>query len=127
MSVLRSPLKRAAGLGSAKEGLSHWWTQRLTSVALVPLVLWFVFSLARIPELDYLQFRVWIASPVTATLLIVFLIAAFYHLQLGLQVIVEDYVHTGWLKLTSLILVNFSCWLLAVAAIISVLKLYLGR
>ena len=127
MSVLRSPLKRAAGLGSAKEGLSHWWTQRLTSVALVPLVLWFVFSLARIPELDYLQFRVWIASPVTATLLIVFLIAAFYHLQLGLQVIVEDYVHTGWLKLTGLILINFSCWLLAVAAIISVLKLYLGR
>ena len=127
MSVLRSPLKRAEGLGSAKEGLSHWWMQRLTSVALVPLVLWFVFSLARVPELNYFEFRLWVASPVTATLLILFLLAAFYHLQLGLQVIVEDYVHAGWLKLSSLVLVSFSCWLLAVAAIVSVLKLHLGR
>jgi succinate dehydrogenase / fumarate reductase, membrane anchor subunit len=123
---MRTPLGQAQGLGSAKEGVGHWWAQRLTSVALIPLVLWLAFSLACLPGMSYIEFRGWLNSPITATLLVLFLIALFYHLQLGLQVILEDYVHSGWLKLLSLVLVNFTCWLLGVAAVLSVIKLYLG-
>ena len=126
MKSLRTPLSQAQGLGSAKEGVGHWWAQRLTSVALIPLVLWLAFSLAALPGMSYIEFRGWLNSPFTATLLVLFLIALFYHLQLGLQVIIEDYVHSGWLKLGSLVLVNFTCWVLAAGGILSVLKLYLG-
>ena len=126
MSRLRSPLAEANGLGSAKEGASHWWMQRLTSVALVPLVLWFAFSLACLPELDHAAFSGWLTNPLTATLLVAFVVVMFYHLKLGLQVIIEDYVHAPALKLASLVLVSFACWFLAAAAVVSALKIYLG-
>lgn len=127
MSRLRSPLAEAQGLGSAKEGASHWWVQRLTSVALVPLVLWFAFSVACLPEMNHAGFSEWLGSPVTATLLILFVVMMFYHLQLGLQVIIEDYVHSPWLKISSLVLMSFGCWVLATAAVISTLKVFLGN
>ena len=121
---LRTPLSKAKGLGSAKEGSHHWWLQRLTAVALIPLSIWLVFSIALLSSTSYETIVGWLQSPVIVVLLILFIVATFYHTQLGLQVIVEDYVD-GWLKIVTLILINFLCILLAVAGIIAVLKVYL--
>lgn len=126
MKTLRSPLGQAQGLGAAKEGVSHWWVQRLTGAALVPLGLWFVFSLASLTGMDYVHIRTWLHGPVNASLMVLMLIATFYHLQLGMQVIVEDYVHSGKAKLLILVVINFGCWLLGAASILSVLKIFLG-
>ena len=125
-ATLRSALGQAQGLGAAKEGASHWWMQRLTSVALVPLALWFVFSLASLPDMDYVHLRIWLHSPISASLMVLLLIAMFYHLQLGMQVIIEDYVHAGTYKLVAIIAVSFGCWLLGAASILSVLKIFLS-
>jgi succinate dehydrogenase / fumarate reductase membrane anchor subunit len=93
----RTPLGRVRGLGSAKEGVAHWWAQRLTALALIPLTLWFVISVVQMIGADPPQVVEWIGSPVTAILLIVLIGATFHHAQLGVQVVIEDYVHTGWL------------------------------
>ena len=126
MSRLRTPLSKAMGLGAAGEGAAHWWMQRLTAVALVPLTLWFAFSVAMIDELDHTNFVAWVESPLVSILLILLIVTGFYHMQLGLKVIVEDYMHVKWMKLTGIILVNFVCILLMVAGIMSVLKIVLG-
>ena len=123
---LRTPLGRVLGLGSAKEGVSHWWWQRLTSVALVPLALWFIFSLASLAATEHAAVVAWMQSPLVATLLILFIVVSFYHAQLGLQVVLEDYVHTEWLKLTCLIALKFAAVLLAGVAVISILQVALG-
>ncbi len=121
---LRTPLSEAKGLGSAKEGVGHWWMQRLTAVALVPLAIWFAFAAAMLGSASYETMVAWLQSPVVAVLLILFIAATFYHTQLGLQVIVEDYVE-GWLKIVSLVLINLLCIILAVAGIIALLKIFL--
>ena len=121
---LRTPLSEAKGLGSAKEGVGHWWMQRLTAVALVPLAIWFAFAVAMLGSASYETMVAWLQSPVVAVLIILFIAATFYHTQLGLQVIVEDYVE-GWLKIVSLVLINFLCIILAVAGIIALLKIFL--
>jgi len=120
---MRTPLGRVRGLGSAKEGVGHWWAQRLTAVALVPLLVWFVASLVEMAGADYAHVVAWIAEPPVAVLLALLFVAGFYHLALGLQVVIEDYVHTEPARLVSLIVVRFGCWALAVAAIFSVLKI----
>ncbi len=122
----RSHLSKVQGLGSANEGVAHWWAQRLTAVALIPLVLWFTFAVATVGGMDYATLTAWIKSPVVAVLLILFIIASLYHMQLGLKVIVEDYVHVKWLNLTTIILVDFISIVLMVAGILSVLKITLG-
>ncbi len=124
--ILRSPLARARGLGSAKEGVEHWWLQRLTSIALVPLVLWFAASLVALTGAGYDEVRAWIAAPVPAVLTVLLLAVTFYHLKLGLQVVIEDYVPVVWHKVTLLIAVSFGCVLLAAASIFAVLKISLG-
>ena len=121
---LRTPLSEAKGLGSAKEGVGHWWMQRLTAVALIPLSIWLAFSVAMLGSASYATVIAWLQSPVAVVLLILFIVATFYHTQLGLQVIVEDYVG-GWLKIVTLVLINFLCILLAVAGIIALLKIFL--
>ena len=121
---LRTPLSEAKGLGSAKEGASHWWIQRLTAVALIPLCIWFAFAVATLGNASYIAVIGWLQSPVVVVLLIFFIVVTFYHAQLGLQVIIEDYVG-GWLKIVSLILVNFLCIVLATAGIIALLKVFL--
>ncbi len=121
---LRTPLSEAKGLGSAKEGVGHWWMQRLTAVALVPLAIWFAFAVAMLGSASYETMVAWLQSPVVAVLIILFIAATFYHTQLGLQVIVEDYVE-GWLKIVSLVLINFLCIILAVAGFIALLKIFL--
>ena len=121
--TLRSPLGRVVGLGSAKEGVEHWWQQRLTAIALVPLTLWFVVALLGHLGGDHAQAVQWIGSPVPAILLVLLIGTTFYHAALGVQVVIEDYVHEEWLKLTALVLLRLVCFLLAVAGIFAVLRL----
>ncbi len=123
---LRTPLGRAVGLGSAKEGVSHWWWQRVTSVALIPLSLWFVFSLASLVGADYQTVVDWIRSPIIAALLIMFVISTFYHAQLGVQVVIEDYIHTEWLKMASSLALSFITAFLTLVAVVLVLRVAFG-
>jgi succinate dehydrogenase / fumarate reductase membrane anchor subunit len=120
---MRTPLGRVRGLGAAKEGVAHWWAQRLTAVALVPLLLWFVASLVQMVGADHAHVVAWIAQPVVAVLLALLFIAGLYHLALGLQVVIEDYVHSEPALIVSLVVVKFGCWILAATAIFSVLKI----
>ena len=119
----RTPLARVRGLGSAKSGTHHWWLQRLTAVALVPLSLWFVASLIAAATADYATVIAWLHSPLVAGLCCALIVAVFYHGQLGLQVVLEDYVHTEWLKLTSIVLANFLSLLLAAVCLFAVLSI----
>jgi succinate dehydrogenase / fumarate reductase membrane anchor subunit len=123
---LRTPLARARGLGSAKEGVNHWWAQRVTAVALVPLTLWFVVSLLSVLGEDYAQLVAWIGSPLNTVLLVTFLFSMFYHAYLGLQVVIEDYVHTEAVKLATLLAMKFLLILLGAAAILAVLRIAFG-
>ena len=123
---LRSPLSRARGLGSAKTGVHHWVWQRLTALALIPLTLWFVYSLTGLTGAPYEVVTEWISTPAVAVALVVYLAALFHHSQLGVQVVIEDYVHAEWLKITSLVLMKFAHVVFAAAAIFAVLKIALG-
>ena len=123
---LRSPLGKVRGLGSAKEGVAHWWAQRMTAVALVPLLVWFVASICAMTGADYETVRDWIATPMVSIMLVLLTIAVFHHAQLGLQVVFEDYVHTEWLKIASIGIVKFAAIGLAVATIFSIVKIALG-
>jgi succinate dehydrogenase / fumarate reductase membrane anchor subunit len=116
---LRDPLAIARGLGPAKQGVHHWWVQRLTSVALMFLVPWFVVFALQLVGADVTTVRGVIAHPLNATLLLAFVWTLFWHLQLGLQVVLEDYVH-GWLELALQVAVKFACALGAIAAAIAI-------
>ena len=117
----RSTLARVRGLGSAKEGVHHWWMQRLTALALIPLSIWLVASLVAHTGAPYAAVRAWIGQPVTVGLLVLLLAATFHHGQLGLQVVIEDYVHHEGAKIASIILVKAAAVALALAGILAVL------
>jgi succinate dehydrogenase / fumarate reductase membrane anchor subunit len=123
---LRSPLGKVLGLGAAKDGVQHWWTQRLTSVALVPLSIWFVVSLLTLPGLDYPAVVAWMSQSWTALLLIILVLVAGWHSQLGVRVVVEDYVHGAGARTVTLVAVLFAHVLLAGAAVFAVLKVACG-
>ena len=123
---LRSPRSQAVGLGSAKHGFSHWWWQRVTAVALVPLCLWFVYSVLCLVGSGYDAATAWLSSPINATLMLIFVLAMLFHAQTGLQVVIEDYIHTKWMNLTLLLVIKFAAVGLAVLSVISVLKVALG-
>jgi succinate dehydrogenase / fumarate reductase membrane anchor subunit len=123
---LIAPLARARGLGSAKKGTSHWWAERVSSVALLPLTLWFVWSAVHLTGADQIAVRGWLSRPASAILMSLFIIATFYHLALGLQVVIEDYVHREGVKLTALLLVKGLVILTAAAALFTVLRVALG-
>jgi succinate dehydrogenase / fumarate reductase membrane anchor subunit len=125
-SRMRSPLGRAIGLGSAKQGVEHWWAQRITAVALVPLALWFTSAVIGLAGADLETVQNWIARPLPAILLVLLLIALFYHTSLGLQVVIEDYVHTELVKLGLLVVTRLLCFGFAVAGIFAVLGIALG-
>ncbi len=116
----RSPLARAGWLGSAKEGVDHWWRQRLSAVALVPLTLWFVVSIIVNRESEYATVIAWLKTPFAAAMMVLLLSAVFHHTALGLQVIIEDYIHSA-AKFPALIAVRLACIALAVAGIFAVL------
>ena len=123
---MRTPLGRAIGLGSAKEGVEHWWSQRLTAIALVPLSLWFVASVISLAGADYVTFTDCVASPLVSVLLILTVVATFWHAMLGAQVVIEDYVHAEGAKIALLVLLRFACFALGLAAVFAVLRIAFG-
>jgi succinate dehydrogenase / fumarate reductase membrane anchor subunit len=125
-SDLRTPLARARGLGSAREGVHHWWAQRLTAIALIPLVVWFAISLVMMSGADYGAVRAWIGSPMVMVLLILTIAVGLHHGQLGLQVVIEDYVHGDGSKLALIVAVRFIAVLFGLAAIVAVLRIGFG-
>lgn len=120
---LRSPLARVRGLGSAKEGVQHWWAQRVTALALIPLALWFLIVLMGLVHADYGAAVTWFGSPVNSALLILLLGCLFYHAILGLQVVIEDYVHGEGAKFITLLVMKFILVLCGAIAVLSVLRL----
>jgi succinate dehydrogenase / fumarate reductase membrane anchor subunit len=123
---MRSSFDNAQGLGSAREGVGHWWMQRVTAVALVPLTLWFAASLMAHTRSDYGAFIQWLRTPFTTVLMVLLLIALFYHMALGLQVVVEDYVHTDRIKVPTVVVIHLGCFALAAAGIIATLRIAFG-
>lgn len=123
---LRSPLGRVRGLGAAKEGVGHWWAQRLTAVALVPLTFWFVASIIGLIGADHAVFIAWVRQPLNTILMTLLLAAGFHHLQLGLQTVIEDYVHNEAARIATIITVKFACAILALGGIFAVLKIAFG-
>ena len=123
--IARSPLARAMGLGSAKSGVEHWWAERVSAVALLPLTLWFAASLIAHAGSGYAPFLAWLRSPFVSVPMILLLIALFHHTALGLQVVIEDYVHTG-MKLALIVAVRLGCFALATAGIVATLDITLG-
>ncbi|HKT71985.1 MAG TPA: succinate dehydrogenase, hydrophobic membrane anchor protein [Steroidobacteraceae bacterium] len=125
MSSLRSPLGRVLGHGAAKEGVHHWWWQRLTSIALVPLTIWFGVSILSLPALDRVTVSAWMGQSWTAVLLILLVLTAAWHSQLGARVVVEDYVHGG-AKTLILVILTFLHTLIAAAGVFAILKVAFG-
>lgn len=117
----RSPLSKARGLGAAGQGVHHWTVQRFSAIALVPLALWFAFSLGSLAPLDYDAFRDWLSQPWVPVLLVLFFGAAYYHASLGIQVVVEDYVHSEFMRNATIVGVKLVLLLLATSTIISIL------
>ena len=119
----QTPLARARGLGSAREGSHYWQRQRVTAVALAPLAFWLAFALARLPDASYVEVVNWINAPWNAVLLLSFIFLAFFHAMLGLQIVIEDYVHIDWLKMLAILGVRLMSWFLALAAGFAVLRI----
>lgn len=118
-------LHRAIGLGSAKTGVSHWWLQRATAVALIPLLVWFLAALVSHARVGHAELVVWLARPLTALLMILLLIALFQHLRLGLQVIAEDYVHADRLRFAVVAAIHGVCYALMTAGVFAMLLIAL--
>ena len=118
----QTPLGRVRGLGSAKNGTHHWWMQRITAVALVPLTLWFVYSILSLLGAGHAAAETWLASPVNAVLMVLLIIATFHHLQLGLQVVIEDYIHGEGAKIAAIVIIKLASFALAVTGAFAVLK-----
>lgn len=124
---MRSPLSRARGVGTAKEGgIGHWWVERLTAIALVPLCLWFVVSAVSMVGADHAMFRVWVGAHGNPVLLILLTIAMYHHGQLGASVIIEDYVHNEAANVISLILVKLGAFFFGAYTIFSIVRLTFG-
>ncbi|MCZ8318369.1 MAG: succinate dehydrogenase, hydrophobic membrane anchor protein [Lysobacteraceae bacterium] len=120
MSRLRHPWAIARGLGSAKEGVAHWWSQRVSAAALLFLVPWFVATAVSMIGMDHANARAFLAEPTNATLMLAFVLAAAWHARLGLQVVVEDYIHTPWLEIALQLLVKAAYALAAIASVVAI-------
>jgi succinate dehydrogenase / fumarate reductase, membrane anchor subunit len=123
---LRSPLGRVLGTGSAKDGTGHWWAQRLTAIGLVPLTLWFFFSLLLLPSLDYTTLHAWLSVPLTAFFAILLVAVLAYHAYLGTNEVVEDYVHVPAAKVFVLLSLRFAYLVCSGAGIFAVLRVAFG-
>tara|TARA_B100000029_G_scaffold363955_1_gene357099 strand:+ start:416 stop:784 length:369 start_codon:yes stop_codon:yes gene_type:complete len=122
---MTSPLKSAKGLGSAKHGLSHWIAQRVTAIALVPLTIWFVSIIAFMKNASYDTAIETVSNPLNATLFLLLIIATFWHAQLGLQVIIEDYIANKMTRMTLIIITKFIFAIIGVLSALSVLRIVL--
>ena len=123
---MRSPLGRAIGLGSAKEGLEHWWRQRTTALLLVPLTLWFVIAVIGLIGADRAALIAWMHNPISAMLMVLLLVATFYHAALGLQMVIEDYIHGEAMRIGALLVMRLLCIAFVLRGVLAVLKLALG-
>ena len=123
---LRTPLGRVRGLGSAKEGTAHWWAQRVTAIALVPLAVWFAASLVLLAGAEHGAVAAWMRDPMAAVPMLLLILAGFHHAQLGMQVVIEDYVGSEGLRLALVAAVRLAAVALGTGAAFSVLKLALG-
>jgi succinate dehydrogenase / fumarate reductase membrane anchor subunit len=121
---LRHPIARVRGLGSAKEGTGHWVAQRITAVALLPLVLWFAWSAVGLD--GYADARAFLAQPLNAVLTAALVICLFQHAHLGVQVVIEDYVHVRWLEVVLQVAVKFIAFLAAAASLLAIVRIVLG-
>lgn len=122
---MRTPLKKVRGLGSAKSGVHHWWNQRLSAMAMVPLMVWAVFTVATMPSLGYADAIAVVQHPLNATLFVLFLGIGFWHAALGLRVVIEDYVGHEGKRMTFIILINGALIVMGVLSIFSVLRIAL--
>ena len=122
MQEMRSQLGRARGLGSSKHGVGHWWAQRLTAVALVPLSLWAVISAVSLGGADYNTFHAWISEHGNMVMMLSFVVAMFHHANLGMQVVIEDYVHGETAKITLILSTKFIAAIGALSCIVATLK-----
>jgi succinate dehydrogenase / fumarate reductase membrane anchor subunit len=118
-------LGRVRGLGAAKDGVHHWWLQRVTAVANIVLMLWFIFSLVRLPALDYSSVTLWLRQPVAAVPMLLLIVSVFWHFRLGVQVLIEDYVH-GPTRVIAMLALSFYTLAGAAAAVFAVFKIALG-
>lgn len=126
MADLRTPLARARGLGSARGGTHHWWVQRLTALALVPLAVWFAASLVMLSGAEWERVGDWMEGPFVMTFLILFIVVGLWHAQLGLQVVIEDYVANEGVRLAGVILVRFIAVVAGLGAVVSICKVGFG-
>lgn len=122
MKALRNPLERAINHGSAGSGVHHWWAQRFSAIVLIPLTLWLVWTLAVLAGADYAAARDWISSPWNAAMAVLLVGATFYHARLGVQVVIEDYVHQRALEVTLQVLVAAAALVGAIVSTIAILK-----
>ena len=122
---MASPLKNAKGLGSAKHGLSHWITQRVTAIALVPLTIWFVSILAMMKDSSYQSSLNLVSNPFNATILILLILSMFWHAQLGLQVVFEDYISNKNIRMFCIITMKFFMTVIGLLSALSVLRIAL--
>ena len=119
---MKTPLARAKGLGSARDGVHHWWHQRITAIANIPLVLWLVWNIVNLKGATYAEFTSWLAEPINAILMILLVVSSFYHAALGCQVIAEDYIHHEGLKIFKLLGIKLFFIATGIACVFSVLK-----
>ncbi len=122
---IKSPLAKARGLG-ASGGTAHWMAQRVTAIALLPLVFWLVYSIVNLIGASHVEFTAWLSAPLNAVLMISFIIAGLYHGSLGIQVISEDYIHNEGFKIAKKIVQQLIFWLIGIAAVFSILKIAFG-
>ncbi|WP_417514564.1 succinate dehydrogenase, hydrophobic membrane anchor protein [Minwuia sp.] len=125
-SQLNTPLKNVRGLGSAKDGTEHWWMQRVTAIALVPLVFAFAVLIIRLTGADYNTAAGIVGNPIVTGVLVLLIVTVFWHLKLGMQVVIEDYVHGSASKLFLMFANTFGCWIGGLICVLAVLKIAFG-
>jgi len=122
---MRTAIGKVRGLGAAGTGPHHWWMQRVSAIALVPLTVWFIVSIVALTGADHATITAWLANPLSAALMLLFLVVGFYHLKLGLQIIIEDYVHSEPLKIATLLTSTFGCYLVGLLAVLALLRIFI--
>jgi len=126
MKDLRSPLAKAKGLGTSGDASNNFWIQRLTALALVPLVIWFCMSIALLPEVTYEVLVNWLQSPFNTVMMVIIVVVSFHHAQMGMQVIFEDYIPTHDIRIAAILFVKFLSYFLMALGVYSILKIALG-